>query len=149
VLKAARRVFRVTPGDHREHGSRFFVRDHGRIHITPLFLVILVVESTDVLFAVDSVPAIFGITKEPFIVFTSNMFAVLGLRSLYFALSGAIHYFRYLRVGLAGVLVLIGLKMLAARWVAIPAGLSLALVAALLAASICGSILAARRERGE
>jgi tellurite resistance protein TerC len=146
VIRLARKFFPVSP---EFDGGKFLTVVNGRRALTPLALVLLMVETTDLVFATDSIPAIFAVTQNAFIVFTSNMFAILGLRSLYFALSGAIHYFRYLRVGLAGVLVLIGLKMLAARWVAIPAGLSLALVAALLAASICGSILAARRERGE
>ena len=85
---------RVTHGDHQQHGHAFFVREDGRLCITPLFLVLLVVESTDVLFAVDSVPAIFGITLDPFIVFTSNIFAIMGLRALYFLLAGAIELFR-------------------------------------------------------
>ncbi|MGA2176704.1 MAG: TerC family protein [Verrucomicrobiota bacterium] len=146
VIRLARKFFPISP---QFDGGKFLTVVNSRRALTPLALVLLMVETTDLVFATDSIPAIFAVTQNAFIVFTSNMFAVLGLRSLYFALSGAIHYFRYLRVGLAGVLVLIGLKMLAARWVAIPAGLSLALVAALLAASICGSILAARRERGE
>ena len=90
VLRAARRLLPVSRGDHHQHGNAFFVREDGRLCITPLFLVLLVVESTDVLFAVDSVPAIFGITLDPFIVFTSNIFAILGLRALYFLLAGAI-----------------------------------------------------------
>ncbi len=155
VLKAARRVFSVTAGDHREHGSRFFVREQGRIHITPLFLVILVVESTDVLFAVDSVPAIFGITKEPFIVFTSNIFAILGLRALYFLLAGMVDRFRYLHYGLAAVLGLVGVKMIvefaAARFAGcpqriIPPWVSLVVVATLLATAALASVIASRRE---
>jgi tellurite resistance protein TerC len=155
VLKAARRVFPIATGDHREHGSRFFVREHGRIHITPLFLVILVVESTDVLFAVDSVPAIFGITKEPFIVFTSNIFAILGLRALYFLLAGMVGKFRYLRYGLAAVLGLVGVKMIV-EFVAgrfwgceeriVPPWASLVVVAALLSAAALASMIASRRE---
>ena len=88
VLRLARRLLPVSRGDHDQHGHAFFVREDGRLCITPLLLVLLVMESTDVLFAVDSVPAIFGITLDPFIVFTSNIFAILGLRALYFLLAG-------------------------------------------------------------
>ena len=102
VLRVARRLLPVSRGNHRQHGHAFFVREDGRLCITPLFLVLLVVESTDVLFAVDSVPAIFGITLDPFIVFTSNIFAILGLRALYFLLAGVMRNFRYLHYGLAG-----------------------------------------------
>jgi tellurite resistance protein TerC len=107
-LRFARRYFPVAHGD---HGSRFFVREAGSLCLTPLFLVLLVVESTDVLFAFDSVPAIFGITKDPFIVFTSNIFAILGLRALYFLLAGVMDLFRYLHYGLSAILVFIGIKM--------------------------------------
>ena len=105
----ATQVLPVARGD---HGERFFVRQDGRFAITPLFLVLLVVESTDVIFAVDSVPAIFIITQDPFIVFTSNIFAILGLRALYFLLAGVMDLFRYLKYGLAAILVFLGLKMI-------------------------------------
>ncbi len=110
VLQTARRFLRVTREDHGEH---FFVRENGRLCITPLFLVLLVVESTDVMFAVDSVPAILGITLDPFIVFTSNVFAILGLRALYFLLAGVMDRFQYLHYGLSAVLGFIGVKMVA------------------------------------
>lgn len=157
VLRIARRVLPISRGDHREHLSRFFVREDHRLRITPLFLVLLVVESTDVVFAVDSVPAILVITKDPFLVFTSNIFAILGLRALYFVLADVMDLFRYLHYGLAAVLGFIGLKM-AAEYVAeiagwtqkdvslVSPGISLAVVAAILTVSIVLSIVAARRE---
>ena len=126
-------------------GGRFVTVANGRRALTPLALVLLTVETTDLVFATDSIPAIFAVTQNAFIVFTSNLFAILGLRSLYFVVAGAIRNFRYLRIGLAAVLVLIGLKMLAARWYPMPAGVSLAVVAALLGLSMGGSVLAARR----
>ncbi len=110
LLRVAKRLFPVAT---RDHGDKFFVVESGRRCITPLFLVLLVVESTDVMFAVDSVPAIFGITKEPFLIFTSNIFAILGLRALYFLLAGVMDMFRYMHYGLAGVLIFVGLKMVA------------------------------------
>ena len=100
---------RVAPGS---HGDQFFVRHDGKLMVTSLFLVLLVIESTDVVFAIDSVPAIFGITKDPFIVFTSNMFAIMGLRALYFLLAGVMDLFRYLSYGLSAILIFIGVKMI-------------------------------------
>jgi tellurite resistance protein TerC len=149
LLRAARRVLRVSRGDHREHEHRFFVRQDGRWHITPLLLVLLVVESTDVLFAVDSVPAIIGITEDRFLVFTSNIFAILGLRALYFLLAGVMDLFRYLHYGLSAVLVFIGLKMVIEflqLGIAVPVWVSLAVVAAVLCVSIVASILAQHRD---
>ena len=119
LLKTARRFFRVTPGDHHQHGHSFFVRETGSLYITPMFLVLLVIESTDVIFAVDSVPAVIGIIPKTFtpsltmfIAFTSNVFAILGLRALYFLLAGVVDRFRYLHYGLAAVLGFVGLKMI-------------------------------------
>lgn len=155
LLRAARRMFSMSTG-HRT--DCFFVRENGGWRVTPLFLVLLVVESTDVLFAVDSVPAVIGITKDPFIVFTSNIFAILGLRALYFLLAGAVDRFRYLHFGLAAVLVFVGGKMIAEyvaeSWLGhkggplVPVGLSLAVIAVLLALAIGASIMASRREAG-
>jgi tellurite resistance protein TerC len=108
LMRLGRKIFRVAKG---QHGDHFFVRENGLLCVTPLFLVLLVVESTDVMFAVDSVPAIFGITKDPFIVFTSNIFAILGLRALYFLLAGVMDLFRYLNYGLSAVLGFVGCKM--------------------------------------
>ena len=110
ILRTARRFLRVT---HEDHGQRFFARENGLLCITPMLLVLLVIESTDVLFAVDSVPAIIGITQDPFIVFTSNIFAILGLRALYFLLAGVLDRFAYLHYGLSAVLGFIGVKMIA------------------------------------
>ncbi len=110
LRRLASRVFYVADGD---HGERFFVKQAGHWAVTPLFLVLLVIESTDVAFAVDSVPAILGITEDRFIVFTSNIFAILGLRALYFLLAGVMDMFHYLKYGLAAVLGFIGVKMIA------------------------------------
>jgi tellurite resistance protein TerC len=121
--------------------------------MTPLFLVLLVVESSDILFAVDSVPAIIGITQDAFIVFTSNIFAILGLRALYFLLAGVIDRFQYLHYGLSAVLFFIGAKMIADYWIPhqgehlFPTWVSLLVIAALIAVSILASIVATRREQ--
>ena len=155
MLRVARRLLPVTRGDHQQHGHAFVVRDGGRLCITPLFLVLLVVESTDVLFAVDSVPAIFGITLDPFIVFTSNIFAIMGLRALYFLLAGAIELFEYLHYGIAAVLALVGGGMIADFWLVEPGGhlvptwVKLVVIAACLGVSIGASMVAGRGERGE
>lgn len=118
------------------HGRKFFVHINGKKLATPLFLCLLSVEFTDLIFAVDSIPAIFAITKDPFIVYTSNVFAILGLRSLYFALEGVIAQFPYLRYGLAAILIFIGIKMLIVDLYKMPVLLSLAIIAAILAVSI-------------
>lgn len=132
---------RFVPLTSEYHGKKFFVRlDHRRL-ATPLMLVLVVVETTDVLFAVDSIPAVFGVTRDPFIVFTSNIFAILGLRALYFLLAGLMHKFHYLSYGLGLVLVFVGAKMLGERWYRIPTGLSLGIVLALLTVSILISLL--------
>jgi tellurite resistance protein TerC len=150
LLGFARRHLRATHEFHNEH---FFVRQDGRLFITPLFLVLLVIESTDVLFAVDSVPAVIGITRDPFVVFTSNVFAILGLRALYFLLASVMDLFRYLVYGLSAVLGFIGLKMIAEYFVPhqsghhlIHPGVSLAVVATLIAVSIVASLIAKRRD---
>jgi len=138
VLRLFRRVMPVTA---EYHGQRFFVRQAGRLVATPLMLVLIVVETTDVIFAVDSVPAIFAITTDPFIVYTSNIFAILGLRALFFVLAGIMGLFRYLKVGLSLVLVFVGIKMLVSEVYKIPIGVSLAVVAAVLAGSVLVSAL--------
>jgi tellurite resistance protein TerC len=117
------------------------VRQDGRLKATPLMLVLVVVEATDVVFAVDSIPAVFGVTTNAFIVFTSNIFAILGLRALYFLLAGLMHKFRYLGFGLGLVLVFVGAKMLIHDWVHIPIELSLGVVLAILAVAIVASLL--------
>ena len=145
VLRLARNLFPVTDGF---DGQKFLARLEGRAALTPLALVLLMVETTDLIFAVDSIPAIFAVTKKPFIVFTSNVFAILGLRSLYFVLAGAIGYFRYLKVGLSLVLGVIGVKMLLGAWdVDIPTTTSLAVVASIILTSIVFSVIVMRREQ--
>jgi tellurite resistance protein TerC len=146
LLRLARRLLPVTSG---YRGDRLFVREAGRFAATPLFLVLLMVESTDVIFAVDSIPAIFAITRDPFIVYTSNVFAILGLRSLYFVLAGVIRRFVYLKFGLAAVLVFVGVKMVAADLFDIPAAVSLGVIALLLGISIAASLVKTRREGGD
>jgi tellurite resistance protein TerC len=159
LLRAARWLLPVTRDSHERYGHAFFVREGGRSCITPIFLVLLVIESTDVLFAVDSVPAIFGITRNTFIIFTSNIFAILGLRALYFLLAGVIEMFRYLHYGLSAVLGFVGVNMVA-DYVAealyqfqpesghlIPTWAKLAVIALLLGISIAASMHAERREK--
>jgi tellurite resistance protein TerC len=142
---AIRLVRRLVPVTSAYHGQRFFVREqagHGsRLVATPLFVVLVLVETTDLIFAVDSIPAIFAITQEPFIVFSSNVFAILGLRALYFLLADVIDRFHYLKVGLAVVLVFVGLKMLAVDLYEVPIGLSLGVIALVLGGSTAASWL--------
>jgi tellurite resistance protein TerC len=145
VLKLAARIFPVVP---RLEGSRFFVRLSGRLHATPLFLVLLVVETTDLLFAFDSIPAIFGVTKDPFIIYTSNVFAILGLRAMYFLIAAMLPGFRYLKYGLALVLVFIGIRMLAEPWIDIGVGLALAVVGGILLVSVLASLLPRSSPKG-
>jgi tellurite resistance protein TerC len=127
-------------------GQKFSTRLNGRSALTPLALVLVLVETTDLIFALDSIPAVFAVTRDAFIVFTSNVFAILGLRSLYFVLAGAIQNFRYLKIGLSIVLVFIGLKMMLMKYVSVPTPLSLALVVLIIAASIAFSVRATHRE---
>ena len=117
-------------------GGKFFTQENGQLFATPLFLVLLVVEITDVTFAVDSIPAVFGITRDPFIVYTSNVFAILGLRALYFLLADLLERIRFLRVGLAVVLMFVGAKMIAEPWLHIPVGASLAAILGILAIAV-------------
>ncbi|HEU0368154.1 MAG TPA: TerC family protein [Candidatus Acidoferrum sp.] len=121
--------------------EKFFVRESGKLFATPLFLVLLVVEISDVTFAVDSIPAIFGITRDPFIVFTSNVFAILGLRALYFLLAGVLDKFVYLKVGLGLVLVFVGAKMIIEPWLHISVAVSLTVVCGMLAVAMIVSLL--------
>ena len=122
--------------------AKFFVRENGQIFATPLFLVLLVVEITDVTFAVDSIPAIFGITRDPFIVFTSNVFAILGLRALYFLLAAVLERLKYLKIGLALVLIFVGAKMIAEPWLKISVQLSLGVVIGMLLLTVLFSLTA-------
>ena len=138
VLKLFRRFVPLTA---RYHGKHFFVHEDGRLKATPLMLVLVVVEATDVVFAVDSIPAVFGVTTNAFIVFTSNIFAILGLRALYFLLAGLMHKFHFLSYGLGLVLIFVGVKMLIDPWVHIATGLSLAIVLGVLALAILLSLL--------
>lgn len=144
VVRLVRRYFPVTA--HYE-GQKFFIWHEGRWMLTPLALVLVMVESTDLVFALDSIPAIFGVTTNPFIVFTSNVFAILGLRSLYFVLAGAIAYFEHLKFGLAIVLIFIGFKLLIVDWVKIPSTISLLVVASIIVTSVISSILSVRRKQ--
>ncbi|MEO7714085.1 MAG: TerC family protein [Gemmatimonadaceae bacterium] len=139
VLKIARRMLPLTD---QYHGSRFWVKQAGKWVATPLFLVLLLVEVTDLVFAIDSIPAIFAVTNEPFLVYTANVFAILGLRSMYFLLAGIIHRFVYLNYGLAAVLVFVGTKMLLMDVYKIPIAVSLAVVAALIGGAILLSLRA-------
>ena len=125
-------------------GDKFFVRHAGQLMATPLFLILLIVESTDLVFAVDSIPAIFAVTQEPFIVYTSNVFAILGLRALYFLLANVMDKFQYLKIGLSAVLTFIGVKMVIVDFYHIPIGVSLAVVAGILTVSILASLWKAR-----
>lgn len=132
---------RLMPVTSTYHGDKFFVHLDGRYFATPLFVTLLIVEVTDVVFALDSIPAILAITTDPFIVFTSNVFAIMGLRSLFFALSGLIGLFHYLRYGLAAVLTFIGAKMLLSDIIHLPIALALAIVLGVLGLSVLASLL--------
>lgn len=146
LLRLARRLLPVTKA---YVGDRFFTFEGGRWYATPLFIVLLVVETTDLVFAIDSIPAVLAITQDPFIVYTSNIFAVLGLRAMFFALAGVVGMFRYLSVGLSAILVLIGAKMLLTDVVVVPTAVSLAAVAVILAVSIVASILRPHEGKAE
>ena len=141
---------RLMPVSNEYDGQKFFTRRNGVLMATPLFLCLLMVEFTDLVFAVDSIPAIFAVTQDPFIVYTSNVFAILGLRSLYFVLAGMMHQFHYLKLGLAVVLTFVGVKMLLTEtaW-KIPTELSLLVVAGILVVSVVASLLRARRIKRE
>jgi TerC family integral membrane protein len=138
VLRLFRRFMAVTPDYHERH---FFVRLDGHWLATPLVPVFIVIGTTDIIFAVDSIPAIFGITRDPFIVYTSNVFAVLGLRGLFFLLAGIMKLFRFLKFGISSVLVFVGIKMLVVDFYKIPAGISLIVVACILGSTILVSLL--------
>jgi len=139
IVKFFRKFLPVTDD---YHGDRLFIRRDHRLFATPLFLVLLVIESSDLIFAVDSIPAILAISKDQFIVYTSNIFAILGLRSLYFAIAGIMGYFRYLKIGLAFVLTFVGAKMLLAYFnMEIPIAVSLLVIVSILAVSILASVV--------
>ncbi|WNG46891.1 TerC family protein [Archangium minus] len=143
VMKLARRVI---PSTTRFDGDRFFTMENGRKLATPLLMSLVLVELTDVLFALDSIPAIFAVTTDPFLVFTSNIFAIMGLRSLFFVLAGAVEKFSYLKVGLSGVLVFVGAKMALIDVVKVPSAVSLGVIALMLGVSIAASLLKARAQ---
>jgi tellurite resistance protein TerC len=137
VVKLVRRFLPLT---HDYRGKHFFAIENGRRYATPLLLVLVLVEATDLIFAIDSIPAIFGITRDPFLVFTSNIFAVLGLRSLFFLLASVVTKFHLLKYGLAVILTFVGAKMLAEQWLHVPILLSLGVVVGVLGASIAASL---------
>jgi tellurite resistance protein TerC len=145
VLKMVRRVIPVAT---EYRGAKFWVREAGRWVATPLFLVLVMVELTDLVFAIDSIPAIFAVTREPFLVFTCNVFAILGLRSMYFLLAGVVHRFVYLKYGLAAVLIFVGVKMVIVDFYKIPTSASLMVVLMTIGLSIALSLLHTRRGTG-
>jgi tellurite resistance protein TerC len=138
VMRTARRFLRVT--NHYD-GQNFFTKEMGLKVATPLFLVLLLVEFTDLVFAIDSIPAIFAVTTDPFLVYTSNVFAILGLRSMYFLLAGVVNKFVYLKYGLSAILTFVGFKMLIVKWVHVPIPISLGFILLTLATSIAASFL--------
>ena len=139
-------VKRFVPTTDRFDGQNFWTKENGRWLATPLLMALVLVEFTDVIFALDSIPAIFAVTRDPFIVFTSNIFAILGLRSLYFLLAGVVDRFKYLKYGLAAVLVFVGLKMALVDIYKVPPFVSLGIIASMLTISIVWSFVATRRE---
>jgi tellurite resistance protein TerC len=138
VVKLVRRYLPLTES---YRGKHFFTMENGKRHATPLFLVLVLVEFTDLIFAVDSIPAIFGITRDPFLVFTSNIFAIMGLRSLFFLLANVVQKFHLLKYGLAVILTYVGVKMMIEKWVHIPVMVSLSVVLGVLALSIIASLI--------
>jgi len=143
IVRVLKRLFPVTD---EHHGARFFIKQDCRWFVTPLFLALVTVEVSDLVFAVDSIPAVFAITSDPFIVFTSNIFAILGLRSLYFLFAGLLDRFRFLKVGLAAVLVFVGLKMVISGVVEIPILLSLGVIGFVLIGSVGASLWVVRKK---
>lgn len=143
LVRLFKRFFPVTD---QNHGGKFFVRINSRLFATPLFIVLLIVEFTDLIFAVDSIPAILAISKDTFIIFTSNVFAILGLRALYFALAGITKYFHYLKYGLSAILVFVGIKMTIVDFYKIPIAYSLLVITSILIISILFSIAFPKKE---
>jgi len=138
VIRLARKLIPVTP---EMHGNRFFIKIDAKRFATPLFIALIMIEFTDLIFAVDSIPAVLAISDDPFIVYTSNIFAILGLRSLYFALSSVIRYFRFLKYGLSAILFFVGTKMIISGFFHIPIFISLGMVFGILLISILLSVL--------
>jgi tellurite resistance protein TerC len=143
ALRIFRRLMPLTPD---YHGQSFFVRLNHAWHATPLFAALLVVEFSDVIFALDSIPAVIAITTDTFVVYTSNIFAIMGLRALFFLLANLVGLFRYLKTGISLILVFVGGKMIASAWYHVPTGLSLGVIAGILAVSITASVLAGRKK---
>jgi tellurite resistance protein TerC len=144
LLRWTQKIF---PVSHNYHGQKLWIREAGKRMATPLLLVLLVVEATDFVFALDSIPAVFGVSRDPFIVYSSNICAILGLRAFYFLLAGVLPAFRYLDEGLSVVLLFVGVKMLAAHWIEIPTAIALGIIAAILAISILASVIAMQMEK--
>ena len=138
IVRAIRKRIKLTEGF---RDQKFFVVEDGVRKATPLFLVLIAVETSDVLFAVDSIPAVFGVTKDPFIVYTSNVMAILGLRALYFALAGLVEYFHYLKYGLSFILIFIGCKMLGEKYLHLPISVELGIIGLLLGTSVAASLI--------
>jgi tellurite resistance protein TerC len=143
VLILVRRFFPTTKN---YHGSKFFIRKMGRLIATPLFIVLVVIETTDLVFALDSIPAILAITRDEFIIYSSNAFAILGLRALYFAVSGIMRLFHYLHYGLSLILIFVGIKMLLSDFYHIPTPYALVFIGGTLAISVIASILYPKEE---
>ena len=141
ILRMTRRII---PNTATWYGTRFWVKEHGRWVATPLFTVLILIETTDLIFAVDSIPAVFAVTQDTFLVFTSNAFAILGLRAMYFLLADLMDRFVYLKIGLAAVLVFVGVKMLLLDVYKVPIGVSLTVIAGLIAAAVLASLLRTR-----
>jgi tellurite resistance protein TerC len=146
LVRGLRKVLPLSP---RYHEASFTIVENGRRFATPLLLVLILVEATDLVFAIDSIPAIFGVTTDPFIVYTSNIFAVMGLRSLYFLLAAVVDRFHLLKYGLALILTFVGFKMLTERWIDIDIALSLAIIVAVLAISVVASLVWAKDREHE
>ena len=146
VVKVIRKYFNILPD---YEGKNFFVKQNGIIHATPIFLTFLIIESSDILFAVDSIPAIIAITRDTFIIITSNIFAILGLRALYFTLSGLVDLFAYLKYGVALILFYVGIKMLISELLPIPTSISLTIIGFILIASIIISVVKNKRNKQE
>jgi len=146
LVRVAKRLMPVTS---TYSGQHFFVSTLKGLSATPLFLVLLVIEWSDLVFAIDSIPAVFAITRDPFIVYSSNLFAILGLRALFFVVAGAMERFAYLKPAVALILVFVGAKMVAAHWVHLPTGISLGIILAVLSAAILASVLKRPKEVSE
>ncbi len=143
VIKWARTIMRITP---QFEADRFFVRKEGQLWATPLFLVVIMIEATDLIFAVDSIPAVLAVSDDAFIVYTSNVFAILGLRSLYFALAGIEKFFVYLKYGLSAILIFVGAKMCISDWYKVPIEISLAFIILTLSMAVLASMAMQKKE---